>query len=156
MLCEFNRNLGSNQLNGTISTFIGQLTALNYLSVTITIFSFALSLCLCSCADDSTACEIDRYLYDNQLTGTISTFIGQLTALSQLSVTISVVSFALFLCSCSCVDDCCVSFVNRQIPLRQPADGHDLDLYRTIDCAQGIVSDDYNCLVALSLFSFVW
>ena len=34
------------------------------------------------------ACEIDRYLYTNQLSGTISTFIGQLTALTRLSVTI--------------------------------------------------------------------
>ena len=38
-------------------------------------------------------CEIDRYLYNYQLNGTISTFIGQLTALTYLSVTILILSF---------------------------------------------------------------
>ena len=45
--------------------------------------AFTLSLCSCSCADNST-CEINRNLNSNQLKGTISTFIGQLTALTQL------------------------------------------------------------------------
>ena len=41
--------------------------------------------------------EIDRYLNSYQLNGTIPSFIGQLTALKELSVTISIVSFALSL-----------------------------------------------------------
>ena len=54
----------------------------------------ALPLCSCSCADKRIVCfcEIDRQLYNNRLNGTISTFIGQLTALQQLSVTITIVS----------------------------------------------------------------
>ena len=42
VLCEIDRGLSNNQLTGTISTFIGQLTALTYLSVTITIVLFVL------------------------------------------------------------------------------------------------------------------
>ena len=101
MLCEIDRNLGNNQLIGTISTFIGQLTALTELLVTITILSFcAVSLCSCSSADDSSVCfvKIDRQLYDNQLNGTIPSVIGQLTALEYLSVTITVVYLFVFTC----------------------------------------------------------
>ena len=55
--------------------------------------AFALTLCSCLCADNSSVCfVIDRYLYNIQLNGTISTFIGQLTALEALSVTITIVS----------------------------------------------------------------
>ena len=68
----------------------------------------------CSCADDSSLCvlcEINRALYSNSLSGTISTFIGQLTALTYLLVTITFVPFALSLCSCSCSDNSSVCFV---------------------------------------------
>ena len=51
---EINRDLSSNLLSGTITTFFGQLTALKELLVTITnSLVFALFLCLCSCADYS-------------------------------------------------------------------------------------------------------
>ena len=58
VLCEINRALNFNQLNGTIPSFIGQFSALQYLSVTITVFSLALSLCSCSCADKSSVCFV--------------------------------------------------------------------------------------------------
>ena len=42
--------------------------------------------------------------------------------------------------------------VNRQIPSPQPAEWHDPDLYRTIDSAAVLVSDDYNCLAVRYLY----
>ena len=112
VLCEIDRGLSNNQLNGTITTFIGQLTALTQLSVTITIVSFALSVRVhVLMTAVFVLCEIDRYLGSNKLNGTISTFIGLLTALTSLSVTITILSFAmpLFLCA----DNSSVCFVKH-------------------------------------------
>ena len=94
-------------------------------------------------------CEINRYLDNKQLNGTIPSSIGQLTLLQNLWVTITIRSFSLCLCSWTAVS----ALWNPQSSQQQPAEWHDSVLDRTINCAHSFVSDDYNCLVVLSLFS---
>jgi hypothetical protein len=71
------RSITSNHLTGTISSSIGQLTALSY-------------LCDCKIYIRSQAyCSVTlRGLYSNQLTGTIHPSIAQLTALKHLCVVV--------------------------------------------------------------------
>ena len=90
-------------------------------------------------------CEIDRNLFNNQLNGTISTFIGQLTALTSLSVTITILSIAVSVRVRVLIT--VVFALYRQRPQQQPAEWHDHDLYWTTDRAAVLVSDDYNWLV---------
>ena len=142
VLCEIDRNLGVNKLSGTISTFIGQLTALKELWVTITIVSFALSLCSCSCANNISMCFVkstetsattswmarSRPLLDSWLRCSTCERRLQLFRLRCLSVPVRVLITAL------------CALWNQQTPLQQPADWHDSFLDRTIDFTQSTLS----------------
>ena len=138
LICKINRFLNSNQLSGTISTFIGQLTTLKELWVTIKIVSFALSLCLCLCADDSSVRFVkltdtspttnwvarSRPLLDNWLRSLICQWRFQLFRLRCLSVRVRVLMAAV----------CALWY--QQIPSYQPAEWHDPDVCWTIDFAR--------------------
>jgi len=75
---QSNRDLDTNQLNGTIPTEIGKLTSLTYLFVYIYQFASFL-LCL-------TSFFFDRDLDTNQITGAIPTELGNLILLTDLFV----------------------------------------------------------------------
>jgi len=76
--CVSRRGLSSNQLTGTISPLVGQLTALTTLYGAFT--NHVSSLC---------AVTVQRQLHNNQLTGTVPSSIGQLRNLTTLYVVVA-------------------------------------------------------------------
>ena len=99
-------NLGGNQLNGTIPSFLGSLTGLTALCVPCR--SFAASLA----AETAHPACVRSDLSYNQLSGTIPSSMGSLTALQQLCVCAALPSLAMLAaelthpgCACSHLDD---------------------------------------------------